>query len=59
MPAKVRQDSGENEITAKNRVIKKKKVNNDDFMVPKYNEYEWLNNYNYTLNQLRGYMPQL
>lgn len=54
MPTKVRRDSGENEITAKNKVIKKKKVSNDDFTIPKYGEYEWLNIYNYTLNQLRS-----
>lgn len=54
MPTKVRRDSGENEITAKNKVIKKKKVSNDDFTIPKYGEYEWLNTYNYTLNQLRS-----
>ena len=54
MPTKVRRDSGENEITAKNKVIKKKKINSDDFTIPKYNEYGWLNDYNYTLNQLRS-----
>jgi hypothetical protein len=55
MPTKVRRDSGENEIIAKNNeVIKKQKVNSDDFTIPKYEEYEWLNKYNYTLNQLRS-----
>jgi len=55
MPIKVRRDSGENEIIAKNNdVIKKQKINSDDFTIPKYKEYEWLNKYNYTLNQLRS-----
>lgn len=55
MPTKVRRDSGENEIIAKNNdVIKKQKINSDDFTIPKYEEYEWLNKYNYTLNQLRS-----
>ena len=54
MPAKVRRDSGENEIVAKNKVIKKKKISNDDFSIPQYHEFDWLNNYNYTLNQLRS-----
>jgi len=55
MPTEVRRDSGENEIIAKNNdVIKKQKINSDDFTIPKYEEYEWLNKYNYTLNQLRS-----
>ena len=55
MSTKVRRDSGENEIIAKkNKVIKKQKINNDDFTIPKFEEHEWLNKYNYTLNQLRS-----
>jgi len=54
MSQKIRRDSGENEITAKNKIIKKQKINNDDFIIPKHGEYEWLNAYNYTLNQLRS-----
>ena len=54
MPTKARRDSGENEITAKNKKLKKTKVSNDEFVIPKYHEYFWLNDYNYTLNQLRA-----
>ena len=55
MSTKVRRDSGENEIIArKNKVIKKAKINNEDFTIPKFEEHEWLNKYNYTLNQLRS-----
>lgn len=54
MPSKARRDSGENEVIAKNKVIKKKKISNDDFTIPRYEEFDWLNHYNYTLNQLRS-----
>ena len=54
MPSKARRDSGENEVIAKNKVIKKKKIGNDDFTIPRYEEFDWLNDYNYTLNQLRS-----
>ena len=54
MLLKTRSDSGENEILpCKNKIVKKK-INNDDFTIPKFNEYEWLETYNYTLNQLRS-----
>jgi hypothetical protein len=55
MTRKVRRDSGENEIIAvKKKCSRKPKVSSEDFVVPRYEEYGWLDEYNYTLSQLRA-----
>jgi len=53
MGAKVRSDSCENEVISK-QMKKKPKIKNDDFEIPRYKEFDWLDRYNYNLNQLRS-----